>query len=596
MNDNQNNNNLNSNTVTGNNINLNQNNSNISSNNINNNVIQQSQVQVQSQPVQQQINSQVQTAHNLNNVQFQTNLNNNSQINNIPNAINQTQLEISKSNNIQLNNNLNNKSKSKKIIKIILIILAALLIVGIGIFVYSKFNDSNKNSDINLNLIFDPNKPIIVKNKGKYGYITSEGKTMIEPQYNSAGDFYGDYAVVSIDNPDIKSYSENLYQIIDKKGNVKLTSEEYSEPEYYATYDVWVVDGVLYDSNLNRMLSEGITVKYIDYEYFEYSDSVKNESGIMTYKGKKIFTMPGTSIFADISENEYNKEDLYASVKTYSDPEKEVVISLKTGDILFTSEDVENYYISEKENGIFYYYDRTSDDGYKNGKYLFFINNKLAYQTTEEVNDVEVYDYQNQILEIDFGYDYETLGKTQKIYYYDVKNKKMLEEKPASSTSTTDLELDLIEQTYGFKEYSSSGKYGLMSGEKVIVPCEYDYIEYLHKNVFNYMKSRGKELVLLEKDKTLVLYDLKNSENIKTFNSNYIYDYDDSTFIKVILYSKDDYKTTGYIIYNLLSDKSMTFENDDDIVIGSNYVTVEKDNKKTYYNTDFKQIYVGTEY
>lgn len=483
---------------------------------------------------------------------------------------------------------------TKKENKKILLILSIIAIIGIGIFGYFKFFRNNSKA-ADLNAIFDPNKPIVVKNSGKYGYITSEGKTMIEPQYKGANDFYGNYAVVSIDNPDTNAYNKTLYQIIDKKGNVKLTSNSYSRPEYYSTYDIWVVDGVLYDSKLNRMLSEGIKVDYIAYEYFEYRDTVKNESGIMTYKGKKIFTIPGTSISADISENEYNKDDLYATVKTYSDPEKEVVISLKTGDILFTSEDAESYYISEEENGLFYYYNHKLDDGYKNRKFLFFINNKLAYQTTEVVYEVEVYDYQNQILEIDYGYDYKTLGKTQRRYYYDVKNKKMLEKKPSTSTSTTDLKLDLIERTYGFKEYSSSGKYGLMAGEKVIVPCEYDDIEYLDINVFNYMKSKGKELILLEKDRNLVLYNLKNSKAITTFNSSYVYDYDDSTFIKVSLYEEDGYTTKGYTVYNLLTGKSMDFSKKDDISIGSNYITIKKDGKKIYYNTNFKQIYEATE-
>ena len=53
-----------------------------------------------------------------------------------------------------------------------------------------------------------------------------------------------------------------------------------------------------------------------------------------------------------------------------------------------------------------------------------------------------------------------------------------------------------------------------MSGDKVIVPCEYDDIEYLDINLFNYMKSKGKELVLLEKDRKLVLYNIKNSKYI----------------------------------------------------------------------------------
>lgn len=45
-----------------------------------------------------------------------------------------------------------------------------------------------------------------------------------------------------------------------------------------------------------------------------------------------------------------------------------------------------------------------------------------------------------------------------------------------------------------------------MSGEKILIPCEYDNIEYLNISLFKYMKSIGKELILLEKDKNLVLY------------------------------------------------------------------------------------------
>lgn len=522
------------------------------------------------------------------NVNYNTNSNNgtNSNYNTVPNNGINT--------NYSMQTNVSTKNK-KGVKKSILIVLALVIVIGIGVFFLLKGFENGK-SNVNLNAIFDPNKPIVVKNNGKYGYITSEGKTMIDPQYNSANDFYGDFAVVSIDNPDTNAYNETLYQIIDKKGNVKLKSDSYSGPKYYATYDLWVVDDILYDSKLNKVLAEGIEVSYISDGYFEYSDSAKNESGIITHKGKKIFTMPGTSVSAYISENEYTDEDLYASVKTYSDPKKEVVISLKTGDVLFTSEDAESYYISKEEDGIFIYYNHKDDtNGYRNRKYLFFANNKLAYQTNEVVDDVEVLDYKNQILEIDYGYDYEALGKTQRRYYYDAKNKKMLEQKPSTSTSIEDLEIDIIEQTYGFKKYSSSGKYGIMSRDKVIVPCEYDDIEYLDSNVFSYMKSKGKELVLLEKDKKLVLYNLKNSKSITTFHTSYIYDYDDSTFIKASLYAEDGYTTTGYIVYNLLSGKSMAFGKNDDISIGSNYVTIKRDGKKTYYNTDLKQIYVATE-
>lgn len=559
-----------------------------------------------SNDINNETNSQLNTMNNTNNGNSQLNA-----MNNINNDINSTSIPTTNSNlntfnsmnnidpNINTFNNQNfnsaqnygsnfnqdfstGKPKGKKTI---LIVLVLLILVGVAGFFIFKIFGSNKNV-ANLNSIFDPKKPIVVKNNEKYGYITSDGKTMIEPQYNSAGDFYGDYALVSVDNPNKDSYNKTLYEIIDKKGNVKLTSESYYGTKYYSEYDLWVVDDVLYDSKLNKVLGEGTAVEYISNGYFIYTDSLKNESGIVNYKGKKVFTIPDLSIGVDISANNYNEDDLYATVRAYS-TKKEMIVSLKTGDILFTSENADNY-IYEKSNGIFYYYDYVTDNESKERKYLFFINNKLAYQTTEVVDEVSVYDYKNQILKIDYGSYYEKLGKSKRNYYYDVKNKKMLDEEPSRSTSS----IDILEQSYGFKEYSVSGKYGIMSGDKVIVPCEYNDIEYLKINLFNYMKSKGKELVLLEKDKKLVLYNIKNSKSITTFDSNYVSSYDDSTFIRINLYGEDSY-IKEYKIYNLLTGKSMDFDKSDEISIGSNYVAITKDGKTTYYNTEFKQVYVA---
>lgn len=84
---------------------------------------------------------------------------------------------------------------------------------------------------------------------------------------------------------------------------------------------------------------------------------------------------------------------------------------------------------------------------------------------------------------------------------------------------------------------------------------------------------------------------MKSSKAITTFNHSFVTSYDNSTFIKVGIHAENNYTTTGYKIYNLLSNKSMDFNLGDTISIGSNYVTVEKNDKTVYYNTDFKQIY-----
>ena len=278
----------------------------------------------------------------------------------------------------------------------------------------------------------------------------------------------------------------------------------------------------------------------------------------------------------------------------HNKPEKSVVVSLKTGDILFTLENSENYYLLEEGDGIFSYYDTKVSRGYENSVYLYFTNNKLAYQTTDKVEDVKISDYKNKIIEIDYGYDYEDLGKSQRRYYYDAKNKKMLDKDPDNSASS-ELNAALMENTYGFKMFSSSGKYGLMIGNKIVIPCEYTEINLLGDNLFNYMQSKGKNLVLLEKDNKTILYNVKNSKSIITFDSNNVSDYNDSTFIKVSLYANGSSTRTGYMVYNLLTGKSMTFDKDNEVFVESNYIKVKKDKKTTYYNTKFKQIYVTEE-
>lgn len=536
-------------------------------------------------------NDNINTTNNTNEINYNNNLNNT----NINTAYN-----IGETN---LNNNLNsttteeekNKSLKNKLLnkKTILIALVIVVVVALA-FILIKNIGGNSSPKADLDSIFNPDKPIIINDNKNYGYITAAGKMMIEPQYRDANDFYGDYAMVTIDNPDTKSYDKTINQIIDKKGNVKIVAKNYTKPKYFDVYNVWLIDNVLYDSKLKKLSAEGAKVEYIDCGYFKYENSEKNESGIITYKGKKVFKTAASSISTSLSENEYNQDDLYVAVDIHNKPEKSVVVSLKTGDILFTLENSENYYLLEEGDGIFSYYDTKVSRGYENSVYLYFTNNKLAYQTTDKVEDVKISDYKNKIIEIDYGYDYEDLGKSQRRYYYDAKNKKMLDKDPDNSASS-ELNAALMENTYGFKMFSSSGKYGLMIGNKIVIPCEYTEINLLGDNLFNYMQSKGKKLVLLEKDNKTILYNVKNSKSIITFDSNNVEDYNDSTFIEVSLYKNGSSARTGYMVYNLLTGKSMTFNKDNEVFVESNYIEVKKDNKTTYYNTKFKQIYVTEE-
>ena len=130
-----------------------------------------------------------------------------------------------------------------------------------------------------------------------------------------------------------------------------------------------------------------------------------------------------------------------------------------------------------------------------------------------------------------------------------------------------------------------------MAGDKILVPSEYDDIEFLSIVPFTYMKEfKGKELVIFEKNDQMILYNVKAKKEIATFDAGYVTDSETSSFLK---FSKkdDDYDTIGYIIYNLISGKQIEVSEDTEVSLRSNYVIVENDDKKVYYNTDLEKIY-----
>ena len=490
-------------------------------------------------------------------------------------------------NDVQIVNDVEAKPKKNNNKNIIIIIGAAFLAVVIGLILFFVLRGGKKGSEYaSLNYIFDPNKPIVIESNNLYGYITSSGKTMIEPKYKKAGSFYGDYAVVTVENTNESSYLDYVYQIIDRKGKVIVTSESYTAPKYYTDYDVWVIDGALYDSKLNRIIDEGVTVSYESDGFFSFVDYAHNTSGIINSKGKVIFKWEGTSVSLDISENDNLEDDLYATVTVYK--EKQVIVSLKSGKVLYTVDDAKKKYIYVSDDNIFSLRNR---DDYSVLNYMYFKDDKLVYENSE-LYDLDLEDYNKGILKLNYGSKYKDLGKTSRYAYYDINTKKESENKPSSSSSTS-TDIDMDELTYGYKQFSCSSKDGLMAGENIVLPCEYDNIDFVNSSLYKYVKMEKKQdLVLLEKDDVTTLFNLKNKKELISFDTTSVYDYSTTTFIKATIYG-EKYTKENIVIYNVLSGKSMTFEGDKDISIYSNYIVVEEDDSDVYFNTNLEQIYVA---
>ena len=125
--------------------------------------------------------------------------------------------------------------------KIVILVVISVAIVGgvLGIFLLNKGENkevekgpSNNNTNgsvennggqkYSVNLLsdeyFDETNPIPVKKNGKYGYVSSEGKEIVDFIYDNVWRFIGKYGVVS------NNYSN---KIIDRTGKIIYSAEDH---------------------------------------------------------------------------------------------------------------------------------------------------------------------------------------------------------------------------------------------------------------------------------------------------------------------------------------------------------------------------------
>jgi len=474
-----------------------------------------------------------------------------------------------------------NLLQNKKIL-IPIIAVAAVVLLVIGFLVITNLGGGAGSEKAAVKTLLDPKKPVLVEKSGKYGYVSHKGKVLIEPKYSEATEFYGNYAIVKVDDAEY----DYTYQIINQKGKEQLKEDVIGQPTYDPEFGTWIIDYRLYNSKLKPITKEGISVFEMASGYYSYSNYDQERSGIMNAKGKSLWDWKHSSFYGDLSESMYDDKDLYVAVKSYDD-DTEVVVSLKKGKIVYELENYKRDNIHAESNGIFTIKD---EDSYDTKTWLYFKDGKLKYETSDsKIEDVEVYDDEKQILELYYGYndDYEREYK-----YYDVKAKEFVTDVEDKDDDDDDEDLDLYELTYGFKPFESSDKYGIMSEDKILVPSKYDDVEFISYAPFLYMKEfKHKELVLFEKDDKMILYDVKKNKEISTFDASSATTYEASSFIKLTKY--EDYDVEGYIVYNLITGKMKEYDEDAELEFGSNFYKEKNGSKDIYYNTNMEQIYEG---
>lgn len=466
------------------------------------------------------------------------------------------------------------KSKAWKVILIIVAIFLFIVIIAtvLAVILLGSTNSTNKSTKN----IFDLNAPIKVEKDKKYGFVNTNGKVVIEPTYERAEDFNGNYAYVKTGG------AQDKYMIIDKKGNPKITSD-YSF-DYNEKYQYWVIEDKMFDKNLKQLTSNDVKVDYSQYNagYLGWKNYKAKTAGIINPKGKVTYTYKFDndidSLIMDLSDSDDVMKEKYCAISlyTYKDGksiDKDAIVNCDTGKVIydFTSE---NIYV--RKSNIFSVGD---------SKKIYIQNDKIIYETSDKNIDLR-YREAGYIEIKDYSKDY---NDDDRYKYIDIKTGQIVDKEPQSAADDSLSELEKWEKEAGLKSFKCNDGYGIMNKDKVILQCEWDNIRYFGMDLYKFLKSKGKDYVIATKDKKVALVDLKTQKEVFTVNSTYIRGDDASTFV----YSYDT-KTKKLYIYNMITGKSIILENIDDndtCKLEFNHVIVETKNKKEYYNINLKKIY-----
>ena len=454
----------------------------------------------------------------------------------------------------------------KKNIKIIIGISLVLVLIIASYILFIK--PRKDNSTKNIKDSFESNSLIAVKKNGLYGYINDSGKVVIEPTYIGAKDFSEDYAIVEIQTDGKKKNA-----IIDKTGKVLVTTDDKIIKNTISGY--WLVGKKLYDDKIKPVLGdEFVEVNYFGMStptYYSYIDKKNKQAGIVNPYGKITYTHNLDdnvyTVFVGVKSNyDYIKEN-YCTVSLGA--KEYALVNCDTGKTII---DYTDKIISASGNNIFITYNEND------ALVKYYIQNDKIVYTANEGEDISAKN------DREFGY-IKFSGDTTSYYLYN--EKKMVSELPLQQ------EVDYGSSPWEIYTktkltYCENGV-GIKKGDKEILPCIWDGVDYLDINLYTYLKSIGKNYILPIKDGKLNIYDLDNKKVVDTLNTKRI-----DTNANSVIVSYIDSLTSQKVLYNIKTGKSMKLNNSSIYpTFMPNYFYIIDDKSVIYYNNDFKKIYTG---
>ena len=445
--------------------------------------------------------------------------------------------------------------------KIIISVLFIFLIVISLLIIIGKDGQNNKY----YNMFYDQNAPILIKENNKYGYISSiNGKLIIKPQYIYAQNFNGNNALVKVETNNGK-----YNRIIDKDNNIKLEFESYIIPKYINNYDLWLVDGKLYNSDFKIIYNDNYYLEHLYDGVFKFKDTVKNKTGLVDHLGNEIFTC---DCFIDLNSNTFNEDLNNIIIKTNKNS---VIYNIESKRILYETDSLNQEIIFVNKN-VFKIKDIDEN------KWIVLNNKNIVYETSDKLENIILKD---NFIYLDYGYNYKKNEKKQRYYYYDINKEILLKEEPNIKTKN--------ENKYGFEVIKKDDKYGIKKNNKVVLNTKYENIIFINLDLYEYIKYKyNKEIILLYENNKILIYDLNKKEVINSFEceeENHLQYSSNSPFIIIKYYNeKGVYKT---LFYNLITNKSMETSKYKLYSTYSNYLVINNNDIDIYYNSKFKKIY-----
>lgn len=425
---------------------------------------------------------------------------------------------------------------------------------------------------------------IKVEVDGKYGYINTDGKMVIQPIYDDADDFEGGFAEVELGDEDM---------LIDRDGNVKMRSANMFT-DYIAKTGNWLI-GIsdtgsefglrtgLYDRNLNLLSGSDMDVFsiYNTDDYFGFLKPDSKKGGMIDANGKIMFELDvDTDKRYDFSINygdtEFKELKPYCVVETES---KIVFVGCTDGKIVTELNAEQIDYVGSSGNNIFYIKYNSSDKEYPGYyKYYYIQDDAVAIETVPSKYSGDISDYAmyRGLVEVEEGNESK---------YYNVCTKEYVKYSYSSvGCDLTRIDDDTSAEFESYSGYTIEGGV-VLKGNNVAIPSgEYDKFKELDKITYLYLKALGKEYILAAKGKNTFVVDLKSGKAVHDFGEADVYIQYGSSFIKF----REDEKTG---VYSLVSGKDMMIGDEEYVqTFAMDYIIVDGD-KDNYYNTDFKMFY-----